>query len=171
MQPRRDQAAWIFGYGADLLNIYLFDGEEVGIWLEGVIEEQSFTATATDGTEAAGEFGDAVASWTITLADGSELTVVAQLATLPAGLYTRVAIEGDEAVQARTIVLPNESAKGKKIPYDCAAGQKSYEAMMDWYRRESAAGTGAEVIYGNLAHEEYLRGMKARCSWAPSPTT
>ena len=112
-----------------------------------------------------------MASGSITLADGSELSFTAQLATLPAGLYTRVAIEGDEAVQARTIVLSNGTAKGKKKPYNCAQGEASFESMMDYYRREVETGDGTENMYGNLAHDEYLRGQRAGCAWAQGPTS
>ena len=151
--------------GAGLLNIYLCDGEKIGIWLHGEIEADSFTATSADGTSVAGEFGDAVASGTVTLADGNELTFAAQLAALPAGLYERVTFEGGEAVQARTIVLTDGTARGIKKKYDCAGGEKAYEVMMGYYRA-STAGSGDAYIYGNLAHEEYVRGMNAGCAWA-----
>ena len=52
----------------------------------------------------------------VTLADGTSLTLELPRARLPAGLYERLAVEDGELVMARTIVLPDGTAKGKKRP-------------------------------------------------------
>jgi hypothetical protein len=47
-------------------------------------------------------------------------------AGLLAGLYERTGIEDGQAVQARTIVLPDGTAKGQSRSYDCALSDKLF---------------------------------------------
>jgi hypothetical protein len=158
--------------GSSLVDVYLCDGDEVALWLEGSGDAGTgtFGAHAADGAAATGTIADGAASGEVTLTDGTTLTFTALEATLPAGLYTRVAIEEGEPVQARTIVLPNGTARGKKKPYDCAAAENAYETTMELWRN-AASGSSAAITYGNVAHEQYLRARNAGCAWAAAPTT
>jgi hypothetical protein len=158
--------------GSGLVDLYLCDAAEIALWLEGSggAEDGAFAATAADGATASGTIADGVASGTAELADGTELAFTATAADLPAGLYERVAVEDGEAVQARTIVLPDGTARGKKKPFDCAKSEAHYETQMEIYRN-AAPGSIEQHFHGNEAHAEYLRAQKAGCSWAAGPTT
>jgi hypothetical protein len=161
----------VVDHGASFVDVYLCAGEEFALWLEGSGDAATgaFGANAADGATATGTIADGIASGEVTLADGTVLTFTAPRAVLPAGLYTRVAIEDGEPIQARTIVLPNGTARGKKKAFDCAQSEKFFETWMDLYRSAASGSTDA-YIAGNMAHDEFLRARNAGCAYA-SPTT
>jgi hypothetical protein len=158
--------------GDGSVDVYLCDGAEVAVWLEGSggAEDGAFAATAADGATAGGTIADGTVAGAAELADGTQLTFTADLAALPAGLYERVAIEDGEPVQARTIVLHDGTAKGVKKPFDCAASETKFEGAMDKYRAAPSGSLDA-YFYGNAAHNEFLRAQKAGCAWAAGPTS
>jgi len=102
---------------------------------------------------------------TATLADGARLTFSASEASLPAGLYQRVAVENGEAVQARTIVLPDGTARGVKKAFDCAGAQSRFKQFV----AVSAQAVRNSDIYDKSfagAHRELTNAINAGCAWA-----
>lgn len=158
--------------GRGVVNVYLCDGKDVGLWFEGSGDEttKTFAADAADGGKVTGTIADEAATGTVTLADGTVFTFTANLAILPAGFYFRAAVEDGQPVQARTIVLPDGSSKGKKSKFDCAGAEKQYYIFMEQFRN-SPSGSNSEWLAGNDAHEVYLAARGAGCSWAGWPAT
>jgi hypothetical protein len=147
--------------GATLVNVYLCDGVDLGVWLQGESTAGSFDVLGADGSTGSGTIAEGTASGSVTLPDGTQLTFTAAQADLPAGLYQREAVENGEFVQARTIVLPDGTAKGKKGTVTCATREKNFYAMMEAHDRFPEDGT-----YGNIAHDIYVGARNAGCAWA-----
>jgi hypothetical protein len=155
--------------GGGVFNVYLCDGNEIAVWLEGTGDAAGFEATAPEGATARGTIADGTASGTVTLTGEQSLPYSAARAELAAGLFERVAVEDGEPVQVRTIVLADGTARGKKKKFDCAESEKKFERAMDRFR---AADTEIDrATFGNIAHDEFLRAQRAGCAYASSPTS
>ena len=100
------------------VSIYICDGAGLITWPEGKIKKDgSFLAESASGAKVSGTITDALASGSVTLADGSEHAFSAQLATSPAGLYQHRAGTDStgENVLAATIVLADGSQRGGQV--------------------------------------------------------
>jgi hypothetical protein len=84
------------------------------LWLEGTLSDGAFEVSSTDDATAHGSVDATTATGSVTLADGTTLELDLDQARLPAGLYERLAVEDGRLVAARTFVLPDGTAKGKK---------------------------------------------------------
>lgn len=98
------------------VQVYLCDGDAVGLWFTGSHDGDVFTASADDGSTVTGTLDGTSATGTATLADGTSLALDLPHAVPPAGFYTRDAVTDDGIVTSRTIVLPNGTAKGLAAP-------------------------------------------------------
>ena len=147
------------------VRVYLCDGEDLGVWLQGTANGEAFTVEGADGSTGLGNIAAGVATGSVTTADGTTLTFTASQAGLPAGLYERTAVEDGQPVQARTIVLPDGSAKGKKKKFDCAANEKLYDIVHANYLNAPAGSAEREDW---LDDQLAIAGSAARagCAWA-----
>jgi hypothetical protein len=150
--------------GAGIFNVYLCDGNEIAVWLEGTGDAGGFEATAEDGATARGTIVDGTASGTVTLTGKQTLTFAAPRAELAAGLYERVWVEDGEPVQARTIVLADGTAKGKKKKFECARAQRTFKEAMRLAELEGNEEFGDD--YYEVAYDWVRRASNAGCEWA-----
>jgi hypothetical protein len=161
--------AAVVDVGAGFVNVYLCDGAEVALWFEGTGADGAFEATAADGSTVTGTIDDATASGSVTLADGTTMSFDAPRAELPAGLYERSAVEDGAGVQARTIVLPDGTAKGKKRPFPCESAEANFRNLMVQYEAAPLGSIDQQFI-GLVADDAFDRARNAGCAWT-SPAT
>jgi hypothetical protein len=163
----------VVDHGVGIVDLYFCDGADVIRWLEGSGDPDTgaFAATGADGTQAIGTIADGIATGTFTLAGGEAQAFTAEKAALPAGLYARIVNVDGQPFVVRTIVLPDQTARGAvgTQAFDCNKAESNFDFYMDKYNKASVY--AVRVTWGNLAHSEYVAAMNAGCSWAPNPTT
>ena len=151
--------------GASFVDVYLCDGADLAVWLEGSGDATTgaFAAANGDGVRVEGTLADGVASGTATLADGTARKFTAPEAVLPAGLYAQVAVEEGQGVLARTIVLPDNTARGVKTAYNCKAAQADFYIFQEAYL-ESESGSPDAFLFGNAMTQKYREARAAGCN-------
>ena len=147
--------------GDGTVSVYLCDSAEIAVWLEGTLDGGAIEATSADGSTASATLDGETITGTVTLADGSTMGIDASRATLPAGLYVRHALVDGEPTIARTIQLPDGTARGKATRLACAKLVIEFETMMDIYSTTTSAETRG--IAGNKAHTAYVAGQAGGC--------
>jgi len=151
---------------AGFVRVYLCDGVDLGVWLTGQgTAGEALQVEAKDGSTGEVTVADGTASGSVTLADGTTFTFAVSQAGLPAGLYERTGIEEGEAVQARTIVLPDGTAKGRKKPYDCNESFKLWDTQLTIASTFPAGSDEAGEWYHGAATQRQA-AEAAGCAWA-----
>lgn len=146
------------------VSIYLCDGADVSVWLDGTLAEGAFEAASADGgASATGTSDGATASGTVTLTDGSTLDFSAPLAVPPAGLYTREFVYQGVPTQSRTIQLPDGTAKGQSSAAKCESYEIRFDTGMDVWRTATVEAT--RIAGGNAAARAFRDAKRAKCSW------
>jgi hypothetical protein len=147
--------------GDGTVSMYLCDGADVAVWLDGTIEGGAIEATGKDGSTASATLDGETITGTATLADGTKLGITASRAALPAGLYVRHALVDGEPTIARTIQLPDGTARGKASRLKCTNLAIEWLTMMDVYRTTSDP--EVQGIAGNKAHQAYVDARSGGC--------
>jgi hypothetical protein len=147
--------------GDGTVSIYLCDGADIALWLTGTLSDGAIEAQARDGSTASATLEGDTVTGSVTLADETTIGIEAARAALPAGLYVRTALVDGEPTIARTIALPDGTARGKATRLQCTNYEIEWVTMMDIWRTHPDEGT--RRIAGNKARLAYVAARDAGC--------
>lgn len=156
--------------GDGTVSIYLCDGADLGVWLEGSITDGTIAAENVDGATATGTTDGSTATGSVTLADGSSLEFSAPVAVPPAGLYTREFVHEGEPMVSRTIQLSDGTAKGKTTAAKCAALDIKWDIHIT-VATDQGATQDQRTVAGNIASRTFRDAIRLGCKWAKDMMT
>jgi hypothetical protein len=151
--------------GDGTVSVYLCDGADLGVWLEGSITDGAIVAENADGVTATGTTDGSTVTGSVTLMDGSILDFSAPVAVPPAGLYTREFVHEGEPMVSRTIQLPDGTAKGTSKKPNCAALEIKFDIHIGAALDENST-QEQRTVAGNIASRTFRDARRAGCKWA-----